>query len=250
MWIRLRVLFPAGMRFRKCSNSPGEGGVKRSWAKRPAPLSPAPPPLLPKLPKVVLTFGSSLAIDGGRMIRPSTYLRSSTRLFSRESWRGRCTSPHSDDRADVGDHLLDVEAVGPPEQAEDAVRLVRGDWQGAAARVVAGHDRGHGATGEVGDRGVVLIPGGLPGQLGEVGEALRVDLPLAVEQRRGRELVEDHLDHRASSRARRTPRALALLCGRISFEVSLKKKKMTRKTTGATASTSSRLGTKRVLRRP
>ena len=48
----------------------------------------------------------------------------------------------------------------------------------------------------------------------------------------------------------RTPRALALLCGRISFEVSLKKKKMTRKTTGATESTSSRLGTNRVLSRP
>jgi hypothetical protein len=93
MWIRLSERSVAGIVSMKCSNSPGLGGVKRSWAKRPAPLSPSSPPLLPKLPKVVETFGRPLASEGGRMILPSTYLRSLTRSVSLVFWRGRCTSP-------------------------------------------------------------------------------------------------------------------------------------------------------------
>ena len=84
---------------------------------------------------------------------------------------GRCTSPHSVLGADLGHHLADVEPVGAAEQAEDAVRLVGGDRQRAAAGVVAGHDRRHRAAGEVGDGGVVRIPGRLPGQRREVRES-------------------------------------------------------------------------------
>ena len=148
-------------------------------------------------------------------------------------------------RTDVGDRLLDVQPVGAAEQREDAVRLVGGDRQGRPGGLlpvmIAGTAR------PVKSATVVLLRYQVAcrARAAKWGKRRASILAAAVEQRRGRELVEDHHHHRRP-RGDLTPSALASLWGRISFEVSLKKRKMTRKTTGATARTSSRLRTKRV----
>ena len=94
-------------------------------------------------------------------------------------------------RADRGGLLADVHRVALAEDGEDGVGVVGGRGQPLVLlRVVAVHDGRPCAAGGVVDRVRVREPGAAPGQLGEAGEALRVDLALGVHDRDAGELVE------------------------------------------------------------
>ena len=105
--------------------------------------------------------------------------------------------------------LVDLVAE-PVHQLEDA-RLVAAHVRGGAAFGQAGvKDVGHGLEGRVVDRVGVREPGGDRGELGEVGEALGVDLAVRAEQVVDRELVEDHHHHRGPPGGDVGPRCLVV----------------------------------------
>jgi hypothetical protein len=81
-------------------------------------------------------------------------------------------------------------------EREEVVRVVRGDGQPGRIRIATGEDRRDRVLGESVDAAGPAEPGGVPRESGEGGVADRIDLPRWVEERRCRQLVEDHHDDR------------------------------------------------------
>lgn len=97
--------------------------------------------------------------------------------------------------AEPGQGFEDVQTVsGLAEPGEEALRIVRRRRQPAPVRAAAGEDRGH-RVGRAGGHGggVAVVEGGRR-ELGEGGEAVRVDLAVDIEQGGEGEFVEDHQD--------------------------------------------------------
>ena len=99
-------------------------------------------------------------------------------------------------RAELGQRLVDVQAVAGAEQSEEVRRVVGRHRQLPGRRVVAGDDRGQGDGRRFGDRAGVAEPGCVVAQGGEVRVQRAVDFTRPVQQRSQRELVEYHHDDR------------------------------------------------------
>ena len=148
--------------------------------------------------------------------RPRLVQDGADRVRDRFRWgHGQCQRLVVDDligpaltqrrRAHAGGVFVGVELVGVAEEREQVVgevvvnREVVGD--GIVGETTGQQDRDR-LEGGGGARRVVAVPGGRLGDSGDVREPVVVDRTVAVEQRRGGQLVEDDQDDRWCRRAR------------------------------------------------
>ena len=102
--------------------------------------------------------------------------------------------------------LRDLHPVAVREQREEVVRVVLRDGYRAGDRRIAGQDHRDGDGRGRRKRGRVAEPRRRPRESREVREALRIDVPVRLEQVVDRELVEEQVDDRRRGRDRRSAR--------------------------------------------
>jgi hypothetical protein len=101
-------------------------------------------------------------------------------------------------RAQVGDRLRGDDVVGVGEQREQGERMVRGGGDPGVAEDAAEHRR-EGVLGVLQHPDRVAVPDAVGGEPGEAGVPVGQQVPLAVDDRGERELVEHHEHHRGGT---------------------------------------------------